>query len=411
MIKSSKKLDHLPPYLFSRIKKLTAEAHSRKLDVIDLGMGNPDLPTAPHIVDRLVDSVKNHARTHRYPQAKGMPRYRRAVSQFMNRRFGVSLNPDKEIIALIGSKEGIAHLCAAYLNPGDVALVPVPTYPVHFNGVILAGGRVHPLVLKEENGFLPDYGKIPKKVLDRAKILFLNYPNNPTAAVVEDNCFLRETVQFAKKHSLLVAYDNPYCEITFDNYVAPSFLEIPGARDVGLEFHSFSKTYNMAGWRIGWVCGHEKLVGPLEKFKSFVDYGAPTFIQLAAALALEGPQNCVRETVEIYRTRRNYFVTELNKMGWTVPMPKATMYVWARLPEKLRSMGSLVFAEKLVRETGVAVAPGVGFGEEGEGYIRMALVTHNNRFYDAVLRIRKFLKAHGHPVQPAGVARFSVVSK
>jgi LL-diaminopimelate aminotransferase len=395
MIQCARKLQLLPPYLFTRIKELAAEAYSRKLDVIDLGMGNPDQPTPPHIVERLVDTVKNHPRTHRYPQAKGMPKFRRAVAQYMKRRFGVELNPEGEVLTMVGSKEGIAHLCAAYLNPGDVALVPSPAYPVHFNGVILAGGRVQTIPLTAETGFLPDFGKIPKRALEKAKLLFLNYPNNPTAAVVEDPAFFRETVKFAKKHDLLVAYDNPYCEITFDGYVAPSFLDTPGARDVALEFHSFSKTYNMAGWRIGWACGKKELLGPLEKFKSFVDYGVPTFLQLAAVLALEGPQDCVRQMVETYRRRRDYFVGELNKLGWNVPLPKATMYVWAPVPEPFRAQGSMAFAEALVRETGIVVTPGVGFGKEGEGYVRMALVTHDNRFYDAALRIRKFLKKAG----------------
>ncbi len=398
MIECARHLQRLPPYIFTRIKALAAEAYAKKLDVIDLGMGNPDLPTPPHIVERLVDTVKNHPRTHRYPQAKGMPRFRRAVAKYMERRFGVPLNPDGEVLALVGSKEGIAHLCAAYLNPGDFALVPVPAYPVHLNGVILANGRIHTLPLGPENNYLPDYGRIPKKVLQRAKLLFLNYPNNPTAAVVEDKAFLTETVRFAKKHGILVAYDNPYCEITFDGYVAPSFLEIPGARDVALEFHSFSKTYNMAGWRMGWACGKRELLAPLEKFKAFVDYGVPTFLQMAGVAALEGPQDCVKQMAEVYRRRRDYVVKELNKIGWAVPAPKATMYLWAPVPEPYRKKGSLAFAEDLVRQTGIVLTPGVGFGQAGEGYVRMALVTHDNRFYDAVLRIRKFLR------QAAGAA-------
>ncbi|MCO5761991.1 MAG: aminotransferase class I/II-fold pyridoxal phosphate-dependent enzyme, partial [Chromatiaceae bacterium] len=223
------------------------------MDVIDLGMGNPDLPTPPHVVDRLIDSVKNHPRTHRYPQAKGMLRYRKAVTGYMKNRFGVDLNPEENVLALIGSKEGIAHLCQAYMDPGDVALVPVPSYPVHSNGVILAGGQIHYMPLTAENKFLPDYSRIPAEVLKKAKLMFLNYPNNPTAAVVEDPAFYADTVAFAQKHGILVAYDNPYCEITFDGYVAPSFLSVPGASEVALEFHSFSKTYNMAGWRIGWA--------------------------------------------------------------------------------------------------------------------------------------------------------------
>jgi len=400
MVNCAKTLERLPPYIFTRIKALTAEAFARKQDVIDLGMGNPDMPTPPHIIERLVDTVQNHIRTHRYPQAKGMPKYRRAVTRYMDRRFGVKLDPEKEVLSLIGSKEGIAHLCAAYLDPGDYALVPVPAYPVHLNGVILAGGNVHALPITEKNSYLPDYGKIPKKVLERSKILFLNYPNNPTTAVVEDEGFLRETVAFAKKHDILVAYDNPYCEITFDGYRAPSFFEIPGARDVGLEFHSFSKTYNMAGWRIGWACGKQSLLGPLEKFKAFVDYGVPTFLQLAAVAALDGPQDCVKDMVELYRRRRDYFVAGLNKLGWPVALPKATMYVWAKIPKPYEKMDSLSFAEALIRETGIAVSPGVGFGEHGEGYVRFALVTHDDRFYDALLRLRKFLKKGSVTINP-----------
>lgn len=392
MIKCSQKLEQLPPYIFTRIKALAADAHAHGLDVIDLGMGNPDLPTPPHVVDRLIDSVKNHPRTHRYPQAKGMLRYRKAVTGYMKSRFGVDLNPEENVLALIGSKEGIAHLCQAYMDPGDIALVPVPSYPVHSNGVILAGGQIHYMPLTAENKFLPDYSRIPADVLKRTKLMFLNYPNNPTATVVEDPAFYHETVAFAQKHGILVVYDNPYCEITFDGYVAPSFLSIPGASDVALEFHSFSKTYNMAGWRIGWACGKKALLAPLEKYKAFVDYGVPSFMQLAAAAALEGPQDCVKQVVETYRRRRDYFVGELNKMGWPVPLPKATMYVWAPLPDAWKARGSLAFAEALIKETGVVVTPGVGFGPEAEGYVRTALVTHDDRFYDAILRIKKFLR-------------------
>jgi aspartate/methionine/tyrosine aminotransferase len=384
-------MEALPPYLFTKINVLKQEAFAKNLDVIDLGMGNPDLPTPCHVVDRLIDTVKNHPRTHRYPQAKGMPRFRKAVSTWMNRRFGVSLNPDNEVLALIGSKEGIAHLCMAYLNPGDLVLVCDPAYPVHFNGVILAGGTVHSIPLRPENKFLPDLSKIPEKVARKAKFLLLNYPNNPTTAVVEDYAFLRDVIDFAKKYGVIVIYDNAYSEITFDGYVAPSIFEIPGAKDVALEFHSFSKTFNMAGWRIGWVCGAAKLLAPLEKFKSFLDYGSPTFIQLAAAAALEGPQDCVKTQAMVYQRRRDKMVAGLNKIGWTAEKSKATMYLWVRLPEKFLKAGSLSFAERLIKETGIAVTPGVGFGACGEGYVRMSLVTHDNRFHDALLRLKKFI--------------------
>jgi aspartate/methionine/tyrosine aminotransferase len=390
--KPSKKLEALPPYLFTKINLLKAEAYAKKLDVIDLGMGNPDLPTPCNVIDRLCDTVKNHPRTHRYPQAKGMPRFRKAVASWMNKRFGVDVDPDREVLALIGSKEGIAHLCMAYLDPGDIVLVCDPAYPVHFNGVILAGGKVHSLPLLPENKFLPDLSKIPSSVARKAKFLLLNYPNNPTAAVVEDNAFLREVVEFATKYEIMVIYDNAYSEITFDGYVAPSIFEIPGAKDVALEFHSFSKTFNMAGWRIGWACGASKLLAPLEKFKSFLDYGSPTFIQMAAVAALEGSQDCVREQSMIYQRRRDKMVAGLNKIGWPTEKSKATMYLWTRIPEKFQEMGSLAFTEKLLKETGIAVSPGAGFGAYGEGYVRMALVTHDNRFHDALLRLKKFIK-------------------
>src|SRR3989339_1032382 len=389
-IKPSDKLGALPPYLFARINAIKEEALAKKLDVIDLGMGNPDLPTPPHIVERLIDTVKNHTRTHRYPQAKGMPRFRRAVAAWMKNRFGVALDPDSQIITLIGSKEGIAHLCMAYLNPGDTVLVCNPSYPVHFNGVILAGGVVHSVPLLEQNKFIPDLASIPEEAARKAKILFLNYPNNPTAAVVEDRKFLEDAVNFCKKHEILLVYDNAYSELTFDGYVAPSIFEIPGAMDIALEFHSFSKTFNMAGWRIGWACGAQKLLAPLEKFKSFLDYGSPTFVQLAASAALEGSQDCVKEQSLVYQRRRDMMVEGLNKLRWKAYKPKGSMYLWLKIPEKVK-MDSMTFAERLLKETGVCITPGIGFGSYGEGYVRMSLVTHDNRFHDVLLRLKKFL--------------------
>ncbi|MBN1824397.1 MAG: LL-diaminopimelate aminotransferase [Endomicrobiales bacterium] len=393
-IKPSKKIDALPPYLFAKINALKNEAYEKKLDVIDLGMGNPDLPTPKHVVERLVDTVMNHDRTHRYPQAKGMPRFRKSVAVWMEKRFGecARFDPESEVMALIGSKEGVAHLCMAYLNPGDLVLVCSPCYPVHFNGVILAGGTVYSVPLLEENKFLPDLDKIPEDVAKKAKILFLNYPNNPTAAVVEDLGFLEKTVAFCKKHEILLVYDNAYSEVTFGDYVAPSIFQVPGARDIAIEFHSFSKTFNMAGWRIGWACGKKEFLYPLEKFKSFLDYGAPTFIQLAACAALENPQDCVKQQCEIYRRRMEKMVEGLNKLGWPAEKTKGTMYLWLKLPEKFRQEGSLAFAERVIKETGVVVTPGVGFGEHGEGYVRMALVTHDKRFHDVLLRFKELMK-------------------
>lgn len=394
-LKPSQKLLALPPYIFSRINALKLEVAKTKLDIIDLGMGNPDLPTPQHVIDRLCDTVQNHSRTHRYPQAKGMPRFRKAAATWMQSRFGVTLNPDNEVLCLIGSKEGVAHLCMSYLDPGDTVLVCDPAYPVHFNGVILAGGRVHPMPLLAENKFLPDFTKIPEQVAAEAKIMFLNYPNNPTAAVVEDPAFWKEAIAFAKKYEILLVSDNAYSETTFGGYVAPSIFQFEGAKDIALEFHSFSKTFNMAGWRVGWVCGSQKLLYPLEKFKSFLDYGAPTFIQLAAAAALEGPQDCAREQAAIYERRMRKVVAGLNKIGWPAEETKGTMYLWLRLPECLRHMDSITFAETLIKETGVVVTPGVAFGPNSEGYIRMSLVTPDNRFHDALLRFKEFITRHG----------------
>jgi LL-diaminopimelate aminotransferase len=387
----SKRLTQLPPYLFTRINQLKKEAYDKKLDVIDLGMGNPDQPTPAPIVKRLADTVENHPRTHRYPQAKGMPKFRKTVAAWMEKRFGVNLDSEKEVLALVGSKEGIAHLAMAVLNPGETVLVGDPAYPAHFNGVILAGGEVHSIPLRPENNYLPELEKIPEKIARQSKLLFLNYPNNPTAAVIEDKAVFRDWVRFAKKYDLIVCHDNAYSELNFDGYVAPSFLEVEGAKDVGIEVHSFSKTYNMAGWRIGWMCGNPKIVGAVEKFKSFLDYGVASFIQLSGVAALEHWPAIVTPTVETYQRRRNEMIDGMAKIGWVVPKPKATMYIWAPLPEKFKEMGSMAFAEKLLLETGVVVSPGVGFGAGGEGYVRISLVTHDNRFHDALLRFKKIL--------------------
>jgi len=406
MLQPSRKIQNLPPYIFSRIKALTLEASKNKRDVIDLSMGNPDLPTPQPIVDRLVETISHHPNTHRYPQAKGIPKFRRAISDWMKKRFDIKLNPENEICAVIGSKEGIANLCAAYLEPGQIGLVPSPCYPVHFFGVVLAEGQVYPLPINEKNNYLPELDKIPEDVAKKARILFLNYPNNPTTAVINDPGFLKEVVQFAKKYDILVCYDNAYSEIAYDGFKPGSFFQVPGAWDVGLEFHSFSKTYNMAGWRVGWACGSEKLLGPLEKFKSYVDYGVPTFIQLAGVKALELWPDDVKDLVLVYKRRRDYLYEGLKSLGWKVKAPKATMYLWSEIPEPYKKMGSLAFCEKLILETGIALSPGVGFGKEGEGYVRISLVTRDSRFYDMLVRLKKFQGIKKVPIQllkaPAG---------
>jgi len=394
--KPSKKLEQLPPYLFSRINKLKLEAYQKNLDVIDLSMGNPDLPTDAAVIERLCETVKEHPRTHRYPQAKGMSKFRNTVAEWFLKRFGVKLDPEKEVLALIGSKEGVAHLCMAMLNPGDYTLIPDPAYPVYYNATILAGGKPYLFKISPENKYLPDFSEIPKKILNKAKIIFLNYPNNPTTAVVEDENFLKEAIKFAKKNNLILCYDNAYSEITFGGYIAPSILQFNDAKEVAVEFHSFSKTFSMAGWRVGFVVGNERIIGYLEKFKSFIDYGVPTFIQLAAVKALLDYERIVEEVRKVYQHRRDLTIKEFKKIGWEVDVPKATMYLWCKLPEEItKKLGSLKFAEKLLVETGVAVAPGVGFGSNGEGYIRLALVTANNRFHDAALRFEKVFKELG----------------
>ena len=391
-LKPSDKLESLPPYLFTRIHKLKLEAYAKKLDVIDLSIGNPDMPTPSHIVDCLCDTVKHHKKTHGYPQAKGMPKFRISVANWMGRRFGVDLDFNSEILALIGSKEGIAHLCMAYLNPGDYVLVCDPAYPAHFNGVVIAGGKVYSMPLIEKNDYLPNFSKIPVSIAKKAKIMLLNYPNNPTAAFVKDTSFWKEAIKYCKKYNILLVSDNAYSELTFGDAICNSIFEFSGAKDCAVEFHSFSKTFNMAGWRVGWCCGSKQLLYPLEKFKSFLDYGVPTFIQLAAVVALNSSQQCVREQAQIYERRMIKMVDGLNKLGWKTNKTQGTMYVWTSLPEKLKKEGSLSVAERLLKETGVAVSPGVGFGANGEGYVRISLVTHDKRFHDALLRIKKFTK-------------------
>ena len=388
----SKKIQGLPPYIFGVIDGLKLEAYRWKQDVIDLAMGNPDMPTPKHIVERLCDTVVNHPRTHRYPQEKGMPKFRHAVSEWYQKRTGQSFNPDTEILTLVGSKEGIAHFYQAWLDPGDIVLFPSPCYPVHYYGVLLAGGTPVEMPITPENNYLPDLERIPDEVARKAKILVLNYPNNPTTACVDGLEFFERVVKFAKKNDIVVVHDFAYSEIAFDGYKPPSFMETPGARDIGVEFNTLSKTYNMAGWRLGYVVGNQDILKPLERLKSYLDYGVFTAIQLAGVAALTGPDDCVKEVVKEYQRRRDYFVDGLNKIGWRVEKPRATMYLWARIPEGYRSLDSLEFSKLLIERTGIAVSPGSGFGSYGEGYVRMALVTHYDRFHDALLRLKKFIK-------------------
>jgi len=388
-IQVAERVKKIPPYLFSTIDELKEKVKKRGNTLIDLGMGNPDLPTPPHIVERLREAAMDSS-THRYSSARGDEELRKAIADWYERRYGVYLDFQEEVLPLIGSKEGIAVTYLTFINPGDVAIVPTPAYPVHFNGVLLAGGVVHHLPINKENNFLPDLFSVPRKVLKRAKIIFLCYPNNPTAAIVERE-FLEEAVSFARRHNLILANDFSYSEITFDGYRPPSLLQVKGSKEIGIEFHSFSKTYNMAGWRIGFVVGNKDLINSIARVKRYIDFGIFAAIQKAATLALKGPQDCVRQIRDTYRRRRDILVEGLRSLGWEVESPKATMYVWAPLPPRYSAMSSLEFSKFLLEKTGVVVSPGTGFGKGGEGYVRFALVEGEQRISEAVRRIGKVL--------------------
>ena len=387
----SKHMEKLPPYLFAQINKQKLEARRAGKDVIDFGMGNPDQPTPPHIVERLCEIVHD-PKAHGYSASKGIPHLRRAITRWYMERFGVELDYESEAIAVIGSKEGICHLFTAILDEGDMVLVPSPSYPAHYFGVVISGGQVYNVPLTEESDFLPDLSKVMHQVYPRPRVLILNYPNNPTTKVV-DLAFFEEMVDFAKKEDLLIVHDLAYSEICFDGYQAPSFLQAKGAKDVGIEIYSLSKTYSMAGWRIGFAVGNKNVIGALAKLKSYYDYGIFTPIQVAAIAAIEGDQSCVAEHVEVYRQRRDILVNGLNGMGWNVPLPKATMYLWAPIPEQFAHLGSMGFSELLLDEALVAASPGIGFGEAGEGYLRMALVENELRIKQALRGIRKMMNS------------------
>jgi LL-diaminopimelate aminotransferase len=384
-MKYADRINQLPPYLFAEIDRKKKAAIERGVDIISLGVGDPDLPTPAHVI-KAGQAALAKAANHQYPFGAGLLSFRKAVAAWMNKRFDVALDPAAEIYSLIGSKEGLGHLPLAFLNPGDVALVPDPAYPVYKNATLFAGGKPYLMPLLEKNAFLPDLKKIPAAVLKKAKILFLNYPNNPVAAIAP-RAFLEEVVAFAKKHKLIVAYDNAYSEMFYEE--APlSFLEIPGAKDVGIEFHSLSKTYNMTGWRIGWVCGNADLIKGLATIKDSVDSGAFQAIQEAAIAALEdsASEGFVKDMRTLYKRRRDLFVDAMTKAGWMMPKPAATFYIWARTP---KGFSSTQTAGKLLDEVGVVCTPGVGFGPSGEGYVRFALSVDEKRMLEAVERIKK----------------------
>jgi len=364
----AKRIENLPPYLFVQITEKIAEKKAKGEDVVSFAIGDPDIATPPHIVERLCQAAKDPP-NHRYPATGGLPQLRQAIAEWYQKRFGVSLDADKEVLPLIGAKEGIAHIALCFIDPGDIALVPDPAYPVYSKGTLFAGGEPYYMPLTEENHFLPDLDAIPAKVLKRAKLLWINYPNNPTGAVA-DLKFFRRVVGFAQQHDLPICHDGPYTEIAYDGYQPVSFMQADGAKEVGVEFHSLSKSYNMTGWRIGMVVGNAAMVNALKRLKSNLDSGVPQAIQYAAIEALTGPQDCIQEHNAIYQRRRDLVIDMLNNIGLEARAPRAGMYVWAKVPPGYASMD---FANDLLEQVGVVVTPGVGYGKSGEGYVRLSL--------------------------------------
>ena len=367
-MKLSNRVENLPPYLFVEISRKIVERKARGEDVVSFGIGDPDMPTPAHIIERLCKEAHVPA-NHRYPESEGLPELRKTIANWYQRRFGVSLDPEKEVAPLIGSKEGIAHIAFCLLNPGDTALMTDPGYPVYAIGTNLAGGIPYYLPISPKNNFLPDLDNIPTTILEKTKILWLNYPNNPTGAVADLN-FFNKAVEFAKKHDICICHDGPYSEVAFDGYAPVGFLQAEGAKDIGIEFHSLSKTYNMTGWRIGMAVGNAKVINALKIMKSNIDSGIPQAIQYAAIEALNGPQNCIKEHNDIYQRRRDLIVDTLNKMGLEAKLPKASLYIWAKVPT---GYTSVEFTNDLLDKVGVVVTPGVGYGSNGEGYIRLSL--------------------------------------
>ena len=383
----SHRLDKLPPYLFVGINQKIAEKRAKGEDVISFAIGDPDIPTPQRIVNELCQAAHDPA-NHRYPETDGLPELRKAIVQWYKRRFGIILDPNKEVLPLIGSKEGIGHISFCFIDSGDIALVPDPGYPVYSMSTILAGGEPYFLALTEENDFLPELEAIPEEITDKAKLLWLNYPNNPTGAVADTN-FFKKAVHFARKRNLAICHDAPYTEVAFDGYSPPSLMQVPAARDVGIEFHSLSKTYNMTGWRIGMAVGNNKMIDALFRFKSNLDSGIPQAIQKAAIEALTGSQDCIEKQNAIYQRRRDKLVRALNNIGLEAKLPKASFYVWTKVPSGYTSVG---FTTELLDKVSVAVTPGVGYGAAGEGYIRLSLTLPEERLDEGIKRLLDWQK-------------------
>ncbi len=388
-----RRINRLPPYVFNIVNDLKAEARARGEDIIDFGMGNPDQPTPQHIVDKLVE-VASRKDTHRYSMSRGIPRLRRAICNWYRDRYDVQLDPETQAIVTIGSKEGLAHLALATMGPGDSVLVPNPAYPIHPYGFVIAGADVRHVPMVPGVDF---FAKLEEAITDswpRPKMLVLNFPGNPTTQCVELD-FFEKIVKIAREHNIWVIHDLAYADIVFDGYKAPSILEIPGAEEIAVESFSLSKSYNMPGWRVGFMCGNKTLIAALARIKSYLDYGMFTPIQVAAIAALEGPQECVKEICDMYELRRNVLCDGLTAIGWPVERPKATMFVWAPIPEPYREMGSLEFSKKLLKDARVAVSPGVGFGEHGDDHVRFGLIENEHRTRQAVRGVRDMFRQDG----------------
>jgi alanine-synthesizing transaminase len=383
------KIRRLPPYVFAEVNAMKARARACGEDIIDFGMGNPDFATPPHIVAKLTETVQD-PRTHRYSESRGIKGLRRALSAYYERRFNVSVDPESEVVVTIGSKEGLANLASAISSPGDVILVPNPSYPIHQFGFIIAGAAVRNIPVRPDADFLSALERAVQHSVPKPVAVVLNYPNNPTAEIASLD-FYGQVVDFCRYHEIYILSDVAYAEIYFDGNPPPSILQIPGAKDLAVEFTSMSKTYSMPGWRIGFACGNPRLIAALARVKSYLDYGAFTPVQVAAAAALNGPQDCVVEMRERYRQRRDVLIAGLAAAGWEVPSPAATMFAWAPIPSGFRHLGSLEFSKLLMREAKVAVSPGLGFGEHGDGYVRFALVENSHRIRQAVRTIKTFL--------------------
>jgi len=386
------RIKRLPPYVFNIVNELKASARARGEDIIDFGMGNPDRPTPQHIVDKLVEAAQRND-THRYSLSRGIPRLRRAIAGWYKERFDVDLDPETEAIVTIGSKEGLAHLALATMGPGDAVLVPNPAYPIHPYGFVIAGADIRHVPMTQDVDFFEEMEKAIKDSWPKPKMLVLNFPGNPTTQCVELD-FFEKVVEIAREHEIWVVHDIAYAEIVFDGYRPPSILQVPGAKDIAVEFYSLSKTYNMPGWRVGFMCGNPTLVAALGRMKSYLDYGMFTPIQIAAITALEGPQDCVEEIRQTYQARRDVLCKGLNDAGWQVESPKATMFVWAQIPEMFRELGSLEFSKRLLKEARVAVSPGIGFGEYGDDYVRFSLIENEHRTRQAIRSIKQMFKQY-----------------